>query len=74
MFAAALHGSRGLLHFLITPCKSPKNCGHYAPPPPPPALDEAGSMAYPGHLGAALGRADPGCESRPPLLLRINVS
>ena len=29
MFAAALHGSRGLLHFLITPCKSPTNCGHY---------------------------------------------
>ena len=24
MYAAALHGSRGLLHFLITPCKSPK--------------------------------------------------
>ena len=29
MYAAALHGSRGLLHFLITPCKSPTNCGHY---------------------------------------------
>jgi len=33
MFASALHGSRGLLHFLITPCASPVNCGDIPHPP-----------------------------------------
>ena len=73
MFAAALHGSRGLLHFLITPCKSPKNCGHYPPHSSPhsyldfSAIDEDEAPVapaigqHPGHLGAALARADPGC-------------
>ena len=27
MYASALHGSRGLLHFLVTPCATPKDCG-----------------------------------------------
>ena len=73
MFAAALHGSRGLLHFLITPCKSPKNCGHYSPPTHPQsrlelsAVDEKETPVFqnvgqhPGHLGTALSRPDPGC-------------
>eukprot|EP01043_Picozoa_sp_COSAG02_P056974 COSAG02_NODE_6842_length_3331_cov_3.012995_4_plen_213_part_00 len=73
MFAAALHGSRGLLHFLITPCKSPKNCGHYPPPAPPQSYPERSASdeeepsvfpivgQHPGHLGTALSRPDPGC-------------
>eukprot|EP01051_Picozoa_sp_SAG22_P011669 SAG22_NODE_1145_length_5374_cov_15.659526_2_plen_481_part_00 len=73
MYAAALHGSRGLLHFLITPCKSPKNCGHYgrrpSPPPPPPA--ELGGGADPTGTGGdehdmyglGSGRLDPGYPS-----------
>ena len=33
MYSSALHGSRGLLHFLITPCASPVDCGDIPHPP-----------------------------------------
>ena len=63
MYAAALHGSRGLLHFLITPCKSPKNCGHYGrrPSPPPPMLP--GGAGGRDEFGLGSGRTDPGYPS-----------
>jgi hypothetical protein len=51
MYASALHGSRGLLHFLITPCASPIDCGDI---PHPPASRHLGSSrkdhGYPGIL------------------------
>jgi hypothetical protein len=60
MFAAALHGSRGLLHFLITPCKSPKNCGHYHRHS---NSATATGVASDNRDGGGDGRADPGYPS-----------
>ena len=47
MFASALHGSRGLLHFVVTP-----GPGDVPKPKPPP---NTGGAAAPGHTGAGAG-------------------
>ena len=58
MYAAALHGSRGLLHFLITPCKSPRNCGHYKR-----HTDTLHENGFGLGSGVDSGRNDPGYPS-----------
>ena len=54
MYASALHGSRGLLHFLVTPCASPVDCGDIPHPPHGRHLVQAGTgrkdHGYPGLL------------------------
>ena len=71
MFSAALHGSRGLLHFLITPCKSPSNCGHFNRTVQQQQQQQQQQRAGRGATGAGLGlglglglgRTDPGYPS-----------
>lgn len=65
MYASALHGSRGLLHFLVTPCATPVDCGDVPHPPHAAAhglLQRGGMMrkALGATSDSSLGRKDHG--------------